>query len=305
MKKTKFKSGSRLSRLQGYFFVLPAMLFMAALVFYPIIYNIYISFTDMSVKTLRCGYTFVGLENYKQLLSDSLFLQIIGQTYLFTFLNLILQFFIGFILASFLYRRFPGSGIIRSAMAIPFMVPLSVVSMLFKNMLQTNTTDGVINYLLSSIGLVSPDSPVGWLIDPTSSMWAIVITNCWCGIPFIMMLLITGFSSISPDVLESASIDGATGFKRYWYVILPLLKSSIFSVLTLGFIYTFKVFDIVYIMTKGGPANSTHLLSTIAYRYSFEEFRFSLGSTAAVVLFFCIMLIGIFYLFLIRNEEAS
>jgi multiple sugar transport system permease protein len=200
----------------------------------------------------------------------------------------------------FFNGKFKLAGPIRGMTLVAWMMPVSVTGLLFKYMFLTE--GGVINELLKMAGLMQ-GAPIGWLIEPNIAMWAVIIANCWIGIPFNMLLLATGMSNISPDIYESAAIDGCTVVQRFFRITVPLLKTSIMSVLMLGFIYTFKVFDLVFIMTKGGPLNYTEVLSTYSYRNSFTLFNFSIGAPAPC-LFLCLMCVGVFYLRLIRKDEV-
>jgi len=164
-------------------------------------------------------------------------------------------------------------------------------------------TEGVINDILLNLGMIQ--KPIEWLISSKTAIWSVIIANSWVGIPFNMLLLTTGLSNIPQDVYESASIDGANGIQKFFYMTLPLLKSSMLSVLMLGLIYTFKVFDLVYIMTSGGPVNSTEMLATYSYKLSFGQYKFSMGSASSVILFLCLFVVGIGYLRLTMNEEAN
>ncbi|MDN5314334.1 MAG: multiple sugar transport system permease protein [Clostridiales bacterium] len=290
----------------GYLFILPALLYMILLIGYPLIYNFNLSFKNLDVMTFRGDSSiYVGFENYKTLLADEVFIQALRQTFVFTFWCLIFQFTFGFILALFFSRKFPLAGLIRGTILIGYMMPMSVTALVFKNMFATGTNEGVINYLLSVLGAVDPASPIGWLIGQQEALWAVIIANCWVGIPFNMLLLTGGLSGISEDIYEAATIDGANSFNRFIHITLPLLKPAILSVLMLGFIYTFKVFDLIFVMTKGGPLNATQVLSTYSYRLSFTEYKFSMGATGAVILFLCLMVVGLFYLWLVRNEESN
>jgi multiple sugar transport system permease protein len=132
----------------------------------------------------------------------------------------------------------------------------------------------------------------------------VIIANCWVGIPFNMLLLTTGMSNIPKEVFESSSIDGANTLQRFFRITIPLLRPAIMSVLMLGFIYTFKVFDLIFMMTNGGPLNYTEVLATYSYRASFVQFNFSRGAAGAVVLFLCLMAVGVFYLRLIAKDEV-
>ena len=177
-------------------------------------------------------------------------------------------------------------------------MPVAVTALLFRNMF---AVDGVINELLMKLHLIK--EPVQWLIGQHTALPAAIFTNCWVGIPFNMLLLTAGLSNISGDVYESAKIDGANAWQRFWYMTVPLLKPAILSVLTLGFIYTFKVFDLIYMMTGGGPLHATEVLASYSYDLSFVQYEFSKGAAAANVMFLCLFVVGLFYLYL-QNKEA-
>ena len=289
-------------RITGMFFVLPAVAYMLVMMVYPLLYNFLLSFRDLTVMSFKGNTSvFVGLSNYSTILQDPAFHQAFWQTLWFTAACIVVQFSLGIILAAFFNGKFALAGSVRGLLLVAWMMPVSVTGLLFKYMFLTE--GGVINDLLKMVGLMG-GAPLGWLINPSLAMWAVIITNCWIGIPFNMLLLSTGMSNISHDIYESAAIDGCTVLQRFFRITVPLLKTSILSVLMLGFIYTFKVFDLVFMMTKGGPLNATEVLSTYSYRQSFTLFNFSMGAASAVILFLCLMLVGVFYLRLIRKDEV-
>ncbi len=148
------------------------------------------------------------------------------------------------------------------------------------------------------------DNPIPVLSDPKIAIWSVIIANIWVGIPFNMLLISAGLSSLPEDVYESASLDGANAFQKFIHLTLPLLRPVITVVMMLGFIYTFKVFDLVFVMTGGGPVHATEVLSTVSYRYSFDEFQFSMGAASANVLFFILLLVSLVYLRLIKKDEV-
>jgi len=290
------------STIEGYCFVLPALIFMIALIAYPLAYNIILSFKNLDVKTFKGDTSvFIGLQNYKDLFADKTFLLVLKNTFTFTISSLVFQFTIGFMAAIFFYKKFTLAAPIRGLLLISYMMPMSVTALLFRNMFMVN--GGVINDILMKLSLIS--EPIEWLISTKTSLITLIMVNCWVGIPFNMLLLTTGLSSISEEIYESAKVDGANSFQRFFYMTLPLLKSSILSVLMLGFIYTFKAFDLIYIMTGGGPLNSTDVLGTYAYSLSFGKYQFSVGAAAAVILFICLFTIGLFYLKLTMSEEVD
>ena len=247
----------------GLLFILPAFIYMMAFVGYPIISNIFLSFQDVSVKNLVKGEKhFIGLDNYITIFNDGVFTKALGNTLLFTVACLIFQFLIGFLLALLFCKKFSFAKPIRGLTMIPWMMPMTVTALMFKFMFSTDV--GIINYILRTAGLIQQN--IEWLTTPGTAMIAVIIANVWIGIPFNTILLSTGLSTIPQELYESASVDGANAFQRFAKITLPLLRPTIESVLVLGFIYTFKVYDIVYVMTEGGPVNSTHLLSTYSYK---------------------------------------
>lgn len=253
------------------------------------------------MKTLTAAHKpFAGLENYKAIFNDPVFMKSLWNTLLFTVGCLIIQFIIGFGLAVFFNQNFKIAKPVRGLLMMPWMIPITVTALIFKFIFGTDV--GVLNYALKSIGLISQN--VDWLTSAGTAMAAIIAANVWIGIPFNMILLSTGLTTIPQELYESASIDGAGRVQAFFGITLPLLKPTIESVLILGFIYTFKVFDLVYVMTGGGPVNSTHVLSTYSYKLSFEMFKYSKGSAAANVLFVILLLVSFFYLKVTAKEEA-
>ncbi len=286
-------------KLEGYTFVLPGFLYMVVILGYPLAYNFALSFRNTNIKTFKAGTSvFVGLQNYVDLFQNAVFRLAIRNTFLFTIFCLIFQFSIGFLLAMFFSKKFRLAGPIRGLMLIPYMMPMVVTAMLGKNMFGV---DGVINDLVLKIGLA--EHPVEWLINSNMALVSVIAVNCWVGIPFNMLLLTSGLTGISQEIYDSAAVDGVNAVQKFIYITLPLMKQTMLSVLMLGFIYTFKVFDLVFIMTSGGPSYGTEMLSTFSYNQSFTQYDFSKGAAAAVVLFTCLFVIGLFYLRLATKEE--
>ncbi|MEI3599246.1 MULTISPECIES: carbohydrate ABC transporter permease [unclassified Oceanobacillus] len=288
-------------RWGGYMFVFPAVIFMLILIGYPLIYNIILSFQNVDLSVLNSGESkFVGLDNYRQLLDMEVFGISVVNTIVYTLGSVVFQIVIGFALAMFFSMKFKLSTFLRGLMMIAWLIPLTITALLFKFMMGDNA--GVINELLMSWGWI--DSPIQWLSNPKIALWSVIIANIWVGIPFNMLLFSTGISSLPKEVYESASLDGANWFHKLIHITLPLLRPVILVVMMLGFIYTFKVFDLVFVMTGGGPINSTEVLSTVAYRFSFNEFNFSLGAAVANVLFAILFVISLIYLRLSKEDEV-
>ncbi len=286
----------------GLVYVLPALLFMMYFIAYPIISNIVLSLQEVTVMTLtRPNKPFVGFTNYVKLFKDPVLLTSIVNTLVFTFFSIMFQFVIGFVLALFFNLGFSFAKPIRGLLMMPWMIPITVTALMFKFMFTSNV--GIVNQFLMFLGII--DKPIDWLIQTGTAMFSLIFTNIWIGIPFNMILLSVGLTIIPKELYESASIDGAGKVQSFFQITLPLLKPTIESVLILGFIYTFKVYDLVYVMTGGGPVNSTHVLSTYSYKLSFSLFRYSDGSAVANVLFVILLLASIVYLKFSYSEESK
>ncbi len=286
----------------GLLYALPAFLYMLFFVGYPIVSNLILSLQNVTVRNLvRGSRDFIGFDNYIKLMQDTVFLRAMFNTLLFTVSCLIVQFVIGFALALLFQKDFSFARPVRGLLMIPWMIPMTVTALIFKFMFSTDV--GIINYFLKSAGLISEN--IQWLTSPTTAMTAVIIANIWIGIPFNTILISTGLTTIPLELYESAAIDGANGRQKFFKITLPLMRTTIESLLVLGFIYTFKVYDMVYVMTGGGPVNSTHLLSTYSYKLSFEMFQYSLGSSAANVLLVILLLVGVVYLKITMKGEKE
>jgi len=277
----------------GFFYVLPALLFMVFFVAYPICSNIILSLQEVTVMTLtKPNKPFVGFENYFRLFQDPILRLAIFNTLVFTISCLVFQFIIGLLLAVFFNADFPTSKPIRGILLVPWMIPITITALMFKFMFTSNV--GIINQILIFLKIIR--TPIDWLISTKTAMSALIVTNIWIGIPFNMILLSVGLTGIPQELYESSSIDGANKVQAFFKITLPLLKPTIESVLILGFIYTFKVFDLVFVMTGGGPVNTTQVLSTYSYKLSFTLFKYSDGAAAANILFVILFIAGLLYL---------
>ncbi len=288
----------------GILFSLPALIYMMVFIGYPMIQNFILSFKNVDVYTFSqaANQKFVGFQNYIDLFkgANSILPIAIKNTIIFTVGSIFFQFVIGFGLALLFNKKFPGCSFFRGVTMISWLLPVTVAGLLFKFMFQLN--GGIINQLLMSIHVLK--EPIEWLLNGKSAMAAIITANIWIGIPFNMMLILTGLTTIPNDIYESAGLDGANKIQTLFMITIPMIKPAIMSVLTLGFVYTFKVFDLVWVMTKGGPVNATELVSTYAYRLSFQEFQFSKGAAAANILFMILLCVGFFYIKTISDDEV-
>lgn len=299
------RRGARSRRRRGlsrYLFVAPALIFLLLTMVYPIFSNLRMSVYDVTVSTfLSNNAAFVGFDNYARVLSDPAFQRAFVHSVFFTAGSLFFQFVIGFALALLFNRTFPGNGLLRALLLLGWMLPTVVSGSIFRWMFDGSI--GIINYGLQTLGLL--DKPRFWLTDPNTALIGTIIANIWVGIPFNMILLLPGLQSISASLYEAAAIDGANSRQSFWHVTLPLMRPVILSVLLLGIIYTFKVFDIIYVMTGGGPVDATTTLPLYVYQLAFSFFRFGDGSAAAILLLLALSLVAVVYLWLSQREEAA
>ena len=291
-----------IAKAGNYLFVLPMLIYMLLTMAYPIYVNLQMSLHNVTIQTFRSGNApFVGLDNYVKLLNDPAFLNSVRLSLTFTVISIALQFTIGFALALFFNKPFPGSGLLRSLLLLAWLLPSVVVGNIFRWMLDGDY--GTINYFLLNLGVL--EETHYWLLDPTTALLGTVIANAWVGIPFNMLLLFAGLQTIPPTLYEAAGIDGAGPLARFVYITLPLMRPVALSVLLLCFIYTFKVFDLIYVMTAGGPVDVTTVLPILTYKLTFNFFRFSDGAAAATALLFGLLLLAVAYTRLIQSEDLA
>lgn len=278
------------------------MAFLALFLAYPLFYNVWTSLHDVELGSLLGGpERFNGLANYRAVVSDPGFWHSVRLSLLFTLASLVLQFALGFALALLFARPFPLNGLLRSLLLIAWLLPPVVSGTLFRWLLDAES--GAYNALLDAVGLGGLTHD--WLTDPSTSLAGVVLANVWVGVPFNMLLLLVGLHTIDPELHEAAAIDGANARQRFLRITLPLMRPVSLTVLLLGLIYTFKVFDIVFVMTGGGPVDATRLLSLYVYEVFFTFFRFGRGAAAGLLLLVVPLLTGVFYVRRLRREEAE
>jgi len=280
-------------------FLTPVVVYLAAFYAYPLYRNLDLSLHKYTVRSfVQGGAPFSGLDNYRTVLDNPTFWPALTHTVIFTGVSLIFQFSIGMALAVFFAQNFRLSATLRALFLVPWLLPLIVSSSTWSWML--NSDSGVINSLLTSLGI----DPVNWLTSPTWALTSVIIANVWIGIPFNLVVLYSGLQAIPADIHEAAALDGASGWQRFWRVTFPLLRPVSAITLLLGLVYTLKVFDIIWIMTKGGPTDSSTTFATWSYRLSFGNLLPQFGPGAAVGNLLIIMAL-IFGLLYIRTQRRA
>jgi multiple sugar transport system permease protein len=259
----------------AYTFVAPAFFLLLFLVAYPFALSVWFSLSDARVGDAG---GFIGLDNFQRLLTSSIFLQTLQNSIVFTALALGLKTVFGMALALLLFRITYFKRLIRGAVLLPFIVPTALSTLDWWWMFEPLYS--VVNWTLRALHVVNHDIP--WLPDPYLAMFSVILVNTWRGLPFFGISILAGLQTIPVELHESATIDGAGTWGRFRYVTLPSLLPVIFIVTTFSIVITFFDFQLVYVLTGGGPANSTHLMATYAYSLSMGAGQMGLGSAVAL-----------------------
>ena len=289
------------TRRLGFLLALPAIIYITIFLVVPLVYNIWLSISDANGSNLITGdYHPTGFANYKEMLASPGFWNGVKLSAIFTVASLALQFLVGYALALFFRKPFPGNGIIRALLLVAWILPAVVTGTIFRWMFDSDF--GVINYFLTSMHLV--DKPVMWLTGPTTAMVAVVVANLWVGMPFNMLLILAGLHTIDDGLYEAAEVDGAGPIRTFFSITEPLMRPVVFSLLLLGVINTYKVFDLIYTMTKGGPVEATTTLPIFTYLQTFKVFDFGNGAAASMLTMVLPLALSWFYVRSLDKEDA-
>ncbi|MER6490812.1 MULTISPECIES: carbohydrate ABC transporter permease [Streptomyces] len=289
------------SRLTALAFLAPLAVYLGAFYVYPLYRNLDLSLRDYTVRSFVAGDApFSGWDNFRTVLDDPTFGPALRHTMLFTFVSIAFQYVLGLALAAFFNRHFRLAGTLRALFLIPWLLPLIVSASTWSWMF--NSESGVINYALHLVGT----SPVDWLTSPDWALTSVVIANIWIGIPFNLVILYSGLQNIPAELYEAASLDGASAWQQFRRITFPLLRPVSAITLLLGLVYTLKVFDLIWIMTKGGPDDSSSTLATWSYQLGFGSLLPKFGPGAAVgnILILIALVFGLLYIRVQRRQEA-
>ena len=255
----------------------PPLLFLAALVGYPFCYGILLSLQDRPVA--HAG-TFVGLKNFATNLHDPLFWRVALNTFVYTAVATLLKMVGGLALALAMNQQFPLKNLVRALMLLPFIVPTVLSTVAWMWIL--DPAFSVLNWLLVLVGIPKPGP--SWLGNPLLAMVSIIVINTWRGLPFYGITLLAGLQTVPPELYEAATIDGAGSWQRFRYVTLPLLQPIILIVTLFSVIFTFADFQLVYVLTHGGPQNATQLFATYAFDIAMGAGQLGLGASIALTM---------------------
>lgn len=261
----------------GFMFLLPAAVFLLCFLTYPLGLGVWLGFTDAKIG--RDG-IFIGLDNYIALANDSVFWMTVYNTVLYTFIASVLKFGLGLWLALILNENLPFKSFFRAIILLPWVVPTVLSALAFWWIYDAQFS--IISWSLIKLGLI--DTPINFLGDPNNARASVIAANVWRGIPFVAISLLAGLQTIPQSLHEAASLDGATGWQRFRFITLPMLTPIIAVVMTFSVLFTFTDFQLIYVLTKGGPVNATHLMATLSFQRGIPGGQLGEGAAIAVAM---------------------
>ncbi len=262
----------------GLLFMLPAAILLVLFLTYPLILGVWLGFTDTKIG--RDG-VWIGLENYIFLLGDDSVTQLaLFNTLFYTFVASLLKFVLGLWLAILLNQQLPCKTFFRTIILLPYIVPTALSAIAFWWIYDSQFS--VLSWLFMKIGLI--DHYIDFLGDPWNARFATIAANVWRGVPFVAITLLAGLQTISPSLYEAAAIDGASGWQRFRFITLPLLTPIIAVVMTFSVLFTFTDFQLIYVLTRGGPLNATHLMATLSFQRAISGGALGEGAAIAIAM---------------------
>jgi multiple sugar transport system permease protein len=277
--------------------LLPTAVLLGLFIAYPFVKGVLLSVTDAKVGVPG---SFVGMQNFVLLLHDSIFRVAVWNTLVYTAVTTVFKLALGLWLALLLNRHFKGKALTRAFILLPFIIPTVLSTFAWKWMF--DPTFSVINWTLFRLDLIS--SRINWLGDPKLALISVIIVNVWRGVPFYAISLLAGLQTINPELQDAAAIDGARPWQRFWYVTWPLLLPVTMVVVLFSVIQTFADFQLVYVLTGGGPANATQLFATYAYQIGVGTGLLSEGAAISLAMFPVLLVVVIVQLLYIRRVET-
>ncbi len=266
------------NHLLGYLLVAPLMLWLAGTIVYPLFSAIRISVLDIGI--IGTGGNFVGFENYSKILGSDKFWSALGRSLIWVISNAIIQTVVAFATALILKQRFRGQGVARIWIILSWIVPTVVVVIIWRWLL--GTSGGIINYALVTLGVVS--QPVGFFGSGSGAFTTVILINSWRWFPLMAVILLAGMQGIPEDLYEAAAVDGASASQRFWHITLPSLQPVLFVLGLVGTLWSFNVFDVIWLFTKGGPSSATTTAPVFIYDTAFAGYRLSRSAAASVIM---------------------
>jgi len=287
------------AELLGPLFIAPAILYVLVLVALPFFLAIYYSISAFTI--FDPSYRFVGAKNFFDVIQSEVFQRTLINTFIFTIGAQIIGLLLGKFAAMLLMKEFPGRGIARALVVLPWAVPVSLATLAWQWMF--DSLYSVINWTLIAVGLVSAEHPPQWLGQQDLAMLAVTVVHAWRLFPFGVVIFITGFTSVPQDVLDSATVDGAGFWRRNYQIILPIIAPIVVIALIFGTVFTFTDLSVVYLLTKGGPINATQVLGSLAFQVGILSGDVAHGAVICLFLFPFLLIAVVFMLRALRRRE--
>ena len=284
-------SYSKRHSLVGFLFAIPAIIFLLVFVLYPVIYNIALSFTDASLSAKKAVH-FVGIKNYIRMFSDKLFKQYFWNTCKWTFWSVLGQILLGLGIAMLISRPMKGATAIRSFLLIPYVVPAITLALIAKWIF--NSDYGIVSYWLQELGWLEARQSLLAMKGP--AMWVVVILNIWRSYPFPMLIYWAALKGIDREMYEAATVDGASKWQSFRYITLPQLRGTTAVLIVLRTIWTATYYDLIQMVTGGGPTGSTTHLPILIYQASFGSFQMGYAASISMILGVLMFICIIFYI---------
>jgi multiple sugar transport system permease protein len=281
----------------AFFLLLPTVVVLGLFIAYPFVKGVLLAVTDTKVGIPG---KFVGMQNFEALWHDDIFRVAVRNTFAYTAITTVFKLAFGLWLALLLNRHFKGKVFVRAFVLLPFIIPTVLSTFAWKWMF--DPTFSVINWTLLRLGLIT--TRINWLGEPDLAMLSVIIVNIWRGVPFYAISLLAGLQTIRPELQDAAAIDGARPWQRFWYVTWPLLLPVTLVVVLFSIIQTFADFQLVYVLTGGGPANATQLFATYAYQVGIGTGLLSQGAAISLAMFPVLLIVTIVQLVYIRRVET-
>jgi multiple sugar transport system permease protein len=275
-----------LHQIEPLLYIAPAFLILAIILAYPLGYSFWLSFHQWTLYTFREGIPFIGLQNYIELLHNGEFISSLRVTFVFMIGAISIEFILGMGLALLLDRDLWGKGLVRSLILLPMMSTNVVIGLTWR--LLFNYQFGIVNFYLQQAGLPA----VEWLSSPKVALPAVVIVDVWNTTSFVALMLLAGLQSLPEEPFEAARMDGASAWQTFRYLTLPLLRPAILVALLWRIIDTFRIFDVIYLLTAGGPAHASETVSIYVYRNGFQLFDLGFASAASYVMILIMLVIA-------------
>ena len=282
----------RSDRRLAWVFVTPALATILLIAVFPLGWTLWESLHLHDLRLPWLGRPFVGLDNYAEILGDGRFWEAMAHTAFFTVVSVALELLLGLFLALAMNRAFRGRGLVRAAVLVPWAIPTVVAALLWRFLFDAQA--GIVNSVLIDVGVLR--EPLVWFIHASTAWVPVILADVWKTTPFVALLLLAGLQNIDRSLYEAAAVDGASARSQLWHITLPLLKPAVLVVLIFRTLDAFRVFDLIYVLTGGGPGTSTEPIALYTFNTLLQNLRFGYGSALSVIVFLVTFLLAVLYI---------